>query len=311
MAVMSLIASLAIIAIVVWLLFHLIGSIIKVVIITVILIALAYFVFGWNFGMGSMLGVVIGHTDISTEGITLKFSDDTETAVVSRVIDGDTIELEDGSKVRLLGINAPETGERCSLDATASLTELVFNQEVMLQSDKEDVDAYGRKLRYVWVNETFVNLKLVSQGHAIAYDYAGDGEYAIAFEAAEQAAHLADTCLWKASEFSDCITVSEFNYDAEGNDNENLNEEYVIFENSCDDLDITGWALSDESASNRYIFSTFVAQEEFTIYSGKGDNTASKLYWGRTQAVWNNDGDTLFLRDTNKDLALTENYKVE
>ena len=312
MALVSLVIGIVILAVVAWLVLHLIGSILKAGMIILVLVLMAYFVFGFSFGLTGVWDFATGHTDISKEGITFKFTDDTETGVVSRVLDGDTIELEDGSKVRMIGINAPETGEQCSTEAKAELSSMVLNQEVKLQLDQEDLDVYGRKLRYVWVNSTtFVNLNMVSDGYAIAYDYSGDGKYATAFKAAEKKAQLTNTCLWKSSEFDNCLTVSEFKFDAAGNDNNNLNEEYVVFENSCSDLDMTGWTLGDESASNRYTFSTFLAPEEFTIYSGKGTNTETKLYWGRIQAVWNNDGDTLFLRDKSGELVLTENYEVE
>ena len=114
----------------------------------------------------------------------------------------------------------------------------------------------------------------------------------------------------KNSEFNDCISVKQFNYDAEGNDNDNLNEEYVVLANSCDDLIMTGWTLKDESASNKFTFATFTAPKEFTIYSGVGDNSETEIYWGRTQAVWNNNGDTLFLRDKEGNLILSDSYTV-
>ena len=311
MALVTLVLGLAVVVIIAWLLMHLIGSIIKAGIIIVVLLILVYFIFGFSFGISGVFDFARGHTDVSKDGITFKFTDDTETGTVTQVTDGDTVTLDDGSKVRLLGINAPETGEKCSSEATSALSEMVLNQEVKLQLDEEDVDMYGRKLRYIWMNNTFVNLKLVSDGYAIAYDYSGDGKYAPAFEAAEKAAQITNTCLWKASEFKNCLTISEFNYDAEGNDNENLNEEFITFANTCDNLDMAGWTGKDESASNSYTFFEFVAPAEFTLYSGTGDKTDTEVYWGRTQAVWNNEGDTLFLRDKVGDLALTDSYEVE
>jgi len=50
----------------------------------------------------------------------------------------------------------------------------------------------------------------------------------------------------------------------------------------------------------------------FTLYTGTGTNTNSALYWGRTSgnyaAIWNNGGDTLFLRDSNGNLVLSQSY---
>jgi micrococcal nuclease len=311
MELISIVLGVIILAVVAWLVLHLIGSILKASMIIVLLILMAYFVFGFSFGLAGVWDFATGHTDVSKEGIMFKFTDDTETGTVASVTDGDTLVLADGSKVRLLGINTPETGEQCASEAKLALEELTLDKEVKLQLDNEDLDAYGRKLRYVWVDSTtFVNLNLVSDGVAIAYDYNGDGKYATAFKAAEKKAQLTNTCLWKSSEYKNCLTISDFNYDAEGNDNNNLNDEYIVFENSCESLDMTGWTLQDESASNRYTFSTFVAPEEFTVFSGTGDKTETEIYLGRTQGIWNNDGDTLFIRDTLGDLALVENYEV-
>ena len=170
MAVMSLIASLAVIAIVVWLLFHLIGSIIKVIIITIILIALAYFVFGWNFGLGSMLGMVMGHTDVSTEGVTVSFFDKTETVNVTRVIDGDTLEI--GSlgrryRIRLHGVDAPELSQPHGNASKDWLNENFNKAEIEWQS--VGVDLYGRRLGIVYKDKNSVNRELVANGYAWVY----------------------------------------------------------------------------------------------------------------------------------------------
>ena len=80
-----------------------------------------------------------------------------EQALVIRVIDGDTIELQDGSRVRYLGIDTPETDEYYYTEATAKNRELVEGKIVELQSGKRDQDKYDRLLRYVYVNGVFVN----------------------------------------------------------------------------------------------------------------------------------------------------------
>lgn len=73
-----------------------------------------------------------------------------------------------------------------------------------------------------------------------------------------------------------------------------------------------GWNIKDETASHIYTLPSFTFQSEttFTLYSGTGSNTNSALYWGRTAgdyaAIWNNDGDTLFLRDSNGNLVLSK-----
>jgi len=73
-----------------------------------------------------------------------------ETAIVTKVIDGDTIIIAGGTHVRLLGIDADEKGAPCYEAARQQLENLILSQTVILESDQQDVDQYGRKLRYVF-----------------------------------------------------------------------------------------------------------------------------------------------------------------
>jgi len=72
-------------------------------------------------------------------------------AFVSRVIDGDTIELSTGERVRFIGIDAPEIGEAGADEATAFVRERVLNQTVWLEADGNDTDRFGRLRRYIWL----------------------------------------------------------------------------------------------------------------------------------------------------------------
>ena len=78
-------------------------------------------------------------------------------AVVARVIDGDTIELADGERVRLIGVDAPEMGffggvyEPGATEATEFVRSLVYGETVWLEPDGNDLDGFGRLRRYVWL----------------------------------------------------------------------------------------------------------------------------------------------------------------
>lgn len=89
---------------------------------------------------------------------------------VTNIVDGDTIDLKNFGRVRLSGINTPETGECHYNEARDKLEELVLGKEVFLEKDKGDIDKYGRKLRYVYLNDLMVNKLLVEQGYAKVYD---------------------------------------------------------------------------------------------------------------------------------------------
>ena len=125
-------------------------------------------------------------------------------AVVERVVDGDTIELTTGDRVRYIGMDTPETVDprkpvQCfGHEAAEKNRELVEGKEVTLLPDVEDRDKYGRFLRYVYLGDTFINLELVQQGYAYAYPYPPSVAHEAEFRAAEAAARKAKLGLWQA-----------------------------------------------------------------------------------------------------------------
>lgn len=92
-----------------------------------------------------------------------------EIGLVTRVVDGDTIDvLLDGknTRIRYLQMNTPEREHPCSREATQANADLVAGKVVRLVPDKELVDPYDRLLRYVYVGDVNVNRVLVEQGFA-------------------------------------------------------------------------------------------------------------------------------------------------
>jgi endonuclease YncB( thermonuclease family) len=97
------------------------------------------------------------------------------TFLVTRVVDGDTLELGNGESVRLVGIDTPELGQ-CGYDrATAALARLVAGKQVRLGRSDEDRDRYGRLLRYVDVAGVDAGLRQIRSGLAIARYDSRDG----------------------------------------------------------------------------------------------------------------------------------------
>lgn len=124
---------------------------------------------------------------------------------VTRVVDGDTIQIDSGEKVRYIGINTPETVDpRTSVqcfgkEASAFNKQLVEGRDVKLVVDVSETDKYGRLLRYVYLNDgTFVNLELVKKGYARVDTFPPDVAHAKEFVAADHAARLAKLGLWSA-----------------------------------------------------------------------------------------------------------------
>jgi micrococcal nuclease len=91
--------------------------------------------------------------------------------MVIRVIDGDTFEIENGDKVRMIGIDAPELKDNEGLESKNHLKLLIENKYVSLIEDKKNKnkDFFGRLLRYVYIENTDVNLKMIEDGYANVY----------------------------------------------------------------------------------------------------------------------------------------------
>ncbi|MCS7105983.1 MAG: thermonuclease family protein, partial [Candidatus Aenigmarchaeota archaeon] len=96
---------------------------------------------------------------------------------VARVIDGDTFELANGKKVRLLGVDAPEKNKYFYSEAREKLKELIENKNVFLETDVINSDSSGRLLRYVFVGDTFVNLEMIKLGLANVYIVSQNEKY--------------------------------------------------------------------------------------------------------------------------------------
>ena len=98
-----------------------------------------------------------------------------------------------------------------------------------------------------------------------------------------------------SADAASCVRVSGGRFDAPGNDNyaAYLNGEYIRIKNYCTTTKAMGyWKLHDYGRKHTYTFaSTFRLGPgvTVTVYSGRGTNTATRRYWGRTYgAVWNN-----------------------
>jgi endonuclease YncB( thermonuclease family) len=112
-------------------------------------------------------------------------------ARVTDVVDGDTITVEGGESVRVLGLDAPETGnpnmdgaQPLGFAASRRLRELLLGREVVLERDASDRDHYGRRLRHVWCGGELVAEVLVAEGLAYAMSIPPNTRYAARLRAA-------------------------------------------------------------------------------------------------------------------------------
>ncbi len=261
---------------------------------------------------------------------------DSVRGTVVHVVDGDTIDVRAQSgtemRVRLLGVDTPEVraendptefpgvpdtaqSKDCLRDAGGDASEFAKNHllgnevRVVFDEQSERKGGYGRYLAYVFVGGDNFNYRLVAEGHARVY--VSEFTQLEQFEAAADAARTDGSGLWRCRTLgtepgasptpteSDLV-VAAIHQDAEGNDNQNRNDEYVVLANTGDDpLDLTGWSLRDGADHVYTIPDGFVLPggASVTVYTGHGQDTATTLYWGAEGAIWNNGGDTVRLEN--------------
>ena len=143
-----------------------------------------------------------------------------EDALVTRVVDGDTIVARISARtegpgagsapvgaevrVRLIGIDTPESVKPNSpvecfgREASAALKALIEGSEVKLVRDVEEADRYDRLLRYVYLGEEMANARMVANGYASAYTFPPSVRYSEMFVQLEREAREANRGLWSA-----------------------------------------------------------------------------------------------------------------
>ncbi|WP_049936541.1 lamin tail domain-containing protein [Haloplanus natans] len=107
------------------------------------------------------------------------------------------------------------------------------------------------------------------------------------------------------------LVVGEIVPDPDGSDRENLDDEYVVFENAGDEpLDLSGWTVEDGAGRTYTVPDGYVldAGGTVTLRTGTGTDTDADMYWGSGSAIWNNDGDTVIVRNSDGDPVLRETY---
>jgi micrococcal nuclease len=151
-----------------------------------------------------ILGLLLAALAAASAGAHATVGASSASAVVASVTDGDTLTLTNGKRVRLLQIDAPELGSgECYSRAarTALLTRAPVGSRIVLEADPrlDEVDRYGRLLRYVHRGTMNVNVALVRAGAAAPYFYRGErGKYASRLMAEATRAKASKRGLWGA-----------------------------------------------------------------------------------------------------------------
>jgi micrococcal nuclease len=122
--------------------------------------------------------------------------DKKDTVTVEKIIDGDTIELQGGKRIRLIGIDAPEEGECLYQEAKEYLFSLLNKQNIVLEEDVQKTDKYGRTLAYVWKDNNFINLIMLKNGLAKLLTIPPNVKYVNEFIKAQKEAQEKSNGLW-------------------------------------------------------------------------------------------------------------------
>ena len=282
------------------------------------------------------------------DGDTLKVEyADGETETV-RLLGVDTPEVHtDTDPAEWSGIPDTEAGRAHLRDwghkaSEYARTELERGEEVrvVVDSEADRRGSYGRLLAYVYDDGDLFNLALLRQGYARMYDtefaersrFADAGATARAndvgvwgFEGATRTRTATATATPTPTPTATpagpsdaggddpaaALAITEVHADADGNDHENLNDEYLVLENTGDEaLDLSGWEVRDE-ADHSYRFPagfTLDPGQRVTLYTGSGEDTGTELYWESGRAVWNNGGDTIYVYDDRGTLRIERSY---
>ena len=221
---------------------------------------------------------------------------------VTRIIDGDTIEVNENISVRLLGINSPERGEEYYNEAKEFLENKILKKKVKLKFGKNKFDKYKRILAYVYFENKNINLDLVENGFANYYFPSGKDIFYNDFvnswgSCIDKEINL---CEKSREKCSNCILLKEFDY----------KNDRIIFYNKCSfDCELTSWKIKDEGRKN-FIFPEFVlgSYGEVEVIVGDEEDSEGILFWKNEDYVFTKSGDSLFLRDSEGKLVLWEKY---
>lgn len=176
-----------------------------------------------------------------------------EKVTVTKVIDGDTIIVEGGFTVRLLGIDSDERGYPCYQLAKNRLEELVLNREVRLEKGYENKGKYGRYLRYIFLNNTNINLKLIKEGAAIAR-FSGNSKYKEEIQKAEKfAKENRIGCEWKNKRIETNVNKGEWGQLTSNSVKGACNAENFINE----EVIVQGKVVDSYKYKNRAVFLNF------------------------------------------------------
>src|SRR5574341_398154 len=234
---------------------------------------------------------------------------------VKQVYDGDTVLLEDGRRVRYLGINAPEFREPFYLKAKRFNESLVLGREIRLEFDVERSYAFDRLLAYVYVGNQIVKAELIRQVLAHAFFIGPGRKHNRQFLRLQNEARQGRLGMWSVRGRPKDLKITSVRLQDPVDPDPHT--PYVRITNlSNDAIRLAGHVLSNESGS-RFVFPDVAVEPGYTVLvvSTSGPDGADSrgqviVHWPAQATVWDPKEDTAFLLDSAGSVVDTFPYKA-
>ncbi|TVQ93148.1 MAG: hypothetical protein EA397_05075 [Deltaproteobacteria bacterium] len=242
----------------------------------------------------------------------LSLADVPTTAQVVHVYDGDTVTLDNGDKVRVKWVNAPEKRppEPFAAEATRLAEKLVLGRKVTLVVDPDNPrDGYGRLIAGVRVGKNDLSLRLIEEGFGHVFLIPPEPEDPTPLLKAQEKARKAKKGIWSTDRYQGELHISSFHARARGNEEYNLNGEYLRVCNiTAEPLDVEGFYLTNFDGQ-RFDFPSLVIPAGHTVlvHTGRGEHQRDpelqlQIFLGQPKPIWHNGYDRARLYNPGGDL---------
>jgi micrococcal nuclease len=222
----------------------------------------------------------------------LLYAYETEIVHIKAALDGDTVVLEDGRRVRYLGINTPEWQEPFSIKAKRLNKELVNRRTAKLEFDKRKTDGYKRLLAYVYIDNEMINSRLVQEGLAHVFLIPPNTRYGNLFLKLQEKAKKQKKGMWAFYDESIILKITQLQpgHYKKGK----RTSSYLRIANlSQDKINIGGYSLTN-TKDKKFVFTDFSLAPGYTFIISEGNGrdgyTSSgqlKIHWNELKGAWN------------------------
>lgn len=230
-----------------------------------------------------------------------------KSGVIIAVYDGDTFTLDNGDKIRLRGANTPELKpkEAFGIEARDAVRDLILNQKVTLSYGSVERDGYGRLIAAVQFEDQDVATYLLEKGLAHAFFIPPEELDTVALLKAQEKAQTQGIGLWSIPRYQSSVHMTSFHANAPGNDNDNINGEYIRVTNTTlQALNLNEFHIQNLKGYT-YPFPDLTVPPGHTVkvHSGRGYNQTNpakqlEIYLGSTRPIWNNEKDQATIYDS-------------